>query len=94
MNEYKQTELEIEIAKENLKEICAKYHVTCTVLLGEPLVTVLQDVPLCSQTEDCWPEVVAVNIPQSEADKYIKEQNLTNAHKLIQKERIQNDYKH
>jgi hypothetical protein len=94
MNDYKQTELEIEIAKKNLEEVCKRYDVPCKVILGTPLYTIIQDVPMCSWTEDCWPEVVACNIPEDEVKAYLQSQKLTNYYLLTQNERIKNDYKY
>jgi hypothetical protein len=91
MNDYKQTELEIEVAKENLLEICKQYDVPCAIYLGEVLVTIIQDVPMFTDTDDCWPEVVACNIPVKDIEKYVRSQGIENYHILIQTERIKND---
>lgn len=95
MNGYEQTELEIEIAKKNLEEVCKRYDVPCKVFLGEQLVTIIQDVPMSSWSEDCWPEVVGCNIPSEDVVTYALSQKLTgNYYVLTQNERIKNDYEH
>lgn len=93
MNDYKQTELEIEVAKENLLEICKQYDVPCAIFFGIPemLVTIIQDVPMFTDTQDCWPEVVACNVPAKDIEKYVKSQGIENYHILIQTERIKNE---
>lgn len=93
MSDYKQTELEIEVAKKNLEDICKKYGVPCKITLGEVLYTIIQDIPMSSCSEDCWPEVVACNIPEEDVEKYLYSQKITNYYLLTQTERIKNDYK-
>ena len=94
MTQYTQTELEVEVAKKNLEEMCKKYNIPCTVILGDYLTTIIQEERLCSWTEDTWPEVVGCNIPSNEVEAYLLSLKINdNYYVLIQKERISNDYK-
>ena len=92
MNDYKQTELEIEVAKKNLEEACKKYNVPCTILLGDYLTTIIVEERLSAFSDDTWPEVVGCNIPANEVTAYLMSQKIfNNYYVLIQKERIAND---
>lgn len=96
MNNYKQTELEIEIAKNNLEEICKRYDVPCKIVLGDEesnkLVTVIVEERLSAFSDDTWPEVVGCNIPANEVKAYLMSQKiLNNYYVLTQNERIGNE---
>jgi len=93
--EYIQTELAIEVAKKALEDLCKEYGYNCIVIIGDPLTTIVQDVPIASWDEDCWPEVMATNIPLSDAKNYLESQHITHdSYILLQTERIKNDYKY
>lgn len=95
MTDYIQTELEVEVAKRNLEEVCKKYNIPCTVLLGDYLTTVIVEERLSAFSDDRWPEVVGCNIPASDVKAYLMSQKIfNNYYVLIQKERIGNDTEH
>lgn len=95
MNTYEQTELEIEIAKKNLEDICRRYDVPCDIKLGadtDTLCTIIVNERMCADTEDRWPEVVACNIPAEDVNKYLMSQHIFNNYYILeQTERIGND---
>lgn len=95
VTDYVQTELEIEIAKKNLEEVCKKYDIPCTIQLGNYLTTIIVEERLSAFSDDTWPEVVGCNIPASEVKAYLMSQKIfNNYYVLTQNERIKNDYKY
>lgn len=89
---YVQTELAIEVAKKALEDLCKEYGYDCKVFIGEQLVTIVQEAPMFENCDDCWPEVIACNIPESSVKEYLYSQKIyENYHTLLQTERITNE---
>lgn len=61
--EYLQTELEIEVAKKALEELCEKYEIPCTVLLGTQKAAL-------AFTNDNWLEVMSYNVDLDKAIEF------------------------